>query len=160
MVNLRGQQVDTSHSDGRGINEAWEYLLKRNEVFVFRGEPEKVRMNEELLEEFQAMFPNRVFAVERRVVSTRSAYNRGLLTNSIKPRLRSWRYVRTDSGVFRMTARGRVVKRLVKRETINVESSQNRQENEIRCSHCGHVRTQGQIQEAEKVGDVEEGAGI
>ena len=96
----RGQIVDRSFSNGRGVFECWVELFEANEKHWNSGAVTKILTDPELVARMQEWFPQRRSLVKK-VSRVRGEYNRR------KRFVASFRYMRDGGGsVARATVRG------------------------------------------------------
>jgi hypothetical protein len=111
MPNYNGQQINTEHSDGLSVSQAWVKALLENE----KTRPPLT--DAEISAKLAAMFPDRPAHVFDDVNRARAAYNRGGLAcqHGAAPRIKSHKYkcLSTPEGAPRwvvVTPRGSFLK--------------------------------------------------
>lgn len=91
----RGQIVNRTHSNGRGVCEMWSFLFLQNEELP----PDKKLTDAEISAEMFKAFPDRLESeVFKQVQKVRGRYNRGVLTGGAIPKVKSCRYERLEDG--------------------------------------------------------------
>lgn len=101
MSKRAGQIVDTTHSGGRGVWDAWSELFERNEKHWAAGEVQKILTDAQIIEQMRAWFPQRRGRLMSNPSRQRAAYNRK------RKQIVVYRYVRDgEGGVARATAHG------------------------------------------------------
>jgi hypothetical protein len=99
MPKRLGQIVDTSHSGGRSVQEAWWELLEQNEKYWASGDVGKIRTDKQLIEQMREWFPQRRSRLMQTPSRWRASYNRK------RKQIVVYRYVRDSEGrVARATA--------------------------------------------------------
>jgi len=97
-MDKKGQIINKSKSKGLGVCETWVALFKMNEI-RFRKGSERVLTDEQITKAMLKVFPERkdskILHLPNKV---RGRYNRGILTQGKKPKLRSCKYVKNGTG--------------------------------------------------------------
>lgn len=111
MGNPRGQPVDTTQSGGLNVREFWTALFRQNEKLYAAHRLTEILTDTEISEAMLAAFPDRIAcSLMRQVVRVRAAYNRGIWSRGVRPRVQSRRYRRIGDGTcVIVTARGKLL---------------------------------------------------
>lgn len=104
MGNKFGQIVDTRDSGGLSVRQFWVRVLEVNEMY-WHTSPMHVLTDEEIQALVLKAFPSRAWSKGLgSAVRYRASYNRGGLTDGVKPRNVSFRYTREAGRVVRWEA--------------------------------------------------------
>jgi len=109
--NPHGQCVNTSHSGGLSVREAWAALFVANEDARKRCRFGSIRTDEELVCEMMRMFPDRwETCLMYQVARVRAAFNRrhsGGWFRGIGGDVKAKRYAKRDGAVYVASAHGK-----------------------------------------------------
>lgn len=129
MPNYYGQKVDTSNSNGLGVQAAWCKLFDDNERMYSVGIMPK--SDDTIVAQMKVWFPKRQ-SVElmREAKWWRARYNRGLLTRGDIPRIKSYRYMVVSNCIIRFHGNNQVASTTTVKGMQTMEEKEKEQQQE------------------------------
>lgn len=129
MPNYYGQKVDTSRSNGLGVQAAWAKLFDDNER---RYAASIMPLSDTaIVTQMKEWFPKRqAVDLMRETKWWRARYNRGILTRGDIPRIKSYHYIVVDTCIIRLKGVGTVVSYKQVKGMLNMEDREKEQQKE------------------------------